>query len=280
MSTLGQAIIARSISGTRIPDQHGNLWQYHSRSDGHSKIACWAIMFDLLQACPLLRQQVANGKVAFGINHRMQNFKLNKNKNLDLVLSGKADASLTVFADFVDTWGIILTDDERGILHGLPVLRKSSVSNVFLALEAKACMTEHIKAIPRLNDELTSSFQTIHGDTGGAIAAAFVMINSAESFISPDRHRKRIKAGKYQPTLHKQPHAAQRVIEAMMKIQRRSDPSDQGFDALAISMVACRNDHSPVEIDETANATVPAIATYDAFIGRLSHLYSTKYTAI
>jgi hypothetical protein len=276
----GESIIARSISAARIKDRHGNVWQYHSRSDRHSKIACWAILFDLLQICPLLRQHIAADKVAFGVNHRMRDFKQNKKKNLDLVLSGRRDESDATFAGYAEKWGIILNAGESQILASLPVLRKASVASVFMALEAKACMTEHIKAIPRLNDELSSSFQTIHGDTGNAVAGAFVMINCADTFISSDRHAKKIRAGKYIITTHKQPHVADRVVEAMMKIPRRSDASGQGFDAMGITMVRCRNDGSDVEIDVAANSKVPEIAKYSNLIERLGHLYATKYSGI
>lgn len=276
----GEAIIARSISAARIKDRHGNTWQYHSRSDRHSKIACWAIMFDLLQACPLLRQHVSAGKVAFGVNHQMRDFRQNKKKDLDLVLAGKRDESDTTFGEFARKWGVVLNSEESQILAALPVLRSASVATVFLALEAKACMTEHIKAIPRLNDELSSSFQTIHGDTGSAIAGAFVMINCAGTFISSDRHPKRIRAGKFTVTPHRQPHVAERVVDAIMKIPRRSDATGNGFDAVGIAMMRCANDGSEVEVDAVANAKVPEIATYPNLIERLSHLYATKYGAI
>ncbi len=74
----GLEIIARSMSlatsgspGGR-PYQHGNAWQYHPCSDRHSKIACWALMFDLLCESEPLRAHIAAGKVAIGINHEMR----------------------------------------------------------------------------------------------------------------------------------------------------------------------------------------------------------------
>ena len=47
----GPGILARSMSTPRITDKFGNAWQYHSRSDQHSKVACWALLFDLLHQC-------------------------------------------------------------------------------------------------------------------------------------------------------------------------------------------------------------------------------------
>lgn len=45
-------------------------WQYHPRSDHHSKAVCWAILFDLLQASSLMREHARDGLIAFGINHK------------------------------------------------------------------------------------------------------------------------------------------------------------------------------------------------------------------
>src|SRR5205085_2044407 len=98
---LGESILVRSISATRIKDTLGNVWQYHSRSDRHSKVACWVVLFDLLQTCPLLCEHVAAGKVVFGINHEMRDYKQNRKKNLDLVLCTHRDTSSELtFADY------------------------------------------------------------------------------------------------------------------------------------------------------------------------------------
>jgi hypothetical protein len=46
------------------PDRHGNLWQYHSRGDRHSKVACWGILLDLMASCPPLVEQFRSVKPA------------------------------------------------------------------------------------------------------------------------------------------------------------------------------------------------------------------------
>lgn len=276
----GEKIIVRSLNVAAVRDAHGNAWQYHSRSDRHSKIACWAIMFDLLGACPLLREHVTAGKVAFGINHELRDFKQDRKKNLDLVLSTQHDAKLMTFADYGRHCGVVLDGAEADALAALPVLRRASVSNVLVALEAKACMTEHQKAQPRLHDELASSHQTIHGDTGGAIAAGFVMINCADSFVSPDRNRKRVRNGKFVVNPHKQPAAAMNALNSVMKLPRRSEDRGDGFDAFGITMIRCANDGSPVAIDVQATAEIQISYRYDALIKRIAHLYGTRYPAI
>ena len=216
----------------------------------------------------------------FGINHELRDFKQNRKKNLDLVLCTGRDQVVATFEEYGERNGIVLKGDEKRTLATLPVLHRASVSNVLVALEAKACMTEHIKALPRLHDELSSSHQTIHGDTGGAIAAGYVMVNCADSFVSPDRNRKKIRSGRCEKNNHKQPEAATRTLEALLKLPRRSSNNEQGFDAFGISMVKCSNDGSHVAVDEAMNAKVPSIISYVSFIQRLAHLYATKFQGI
>ena len=50
----GPAILVSNMSVPRVRDNDGRLWQYHSRSDLHSKVACWGVLFDLLQQSALL----------------------------------------------------------------------------------------------------------------------------------------------------------------------------------------------------------------------------------
>ena len=65
-----------------------------------------------------------------------------------------------------------------------------------------------------------------------------------------------------------------------MELPRRSDERGQGFDALGVTMIHCRNDGSPVTIDAKMNEHVASIARYDALVQRLAHLYATKFPAI
>lgn len=281
MSVSGEAIIARSIDAMRVKDQHGNRWQYHSRSDRHSKIACWAVLFDVLRSCELLREHTAAKKVGFGINHELRDFRQNRKKNLDLVLSRSgAPVPKRTFAEYGRQIGVVLDAAETTALTKLPVLEAAIVSNVLVALEAKACMTEHQKAQPRLFDELASSFQTVHGDTNSAIAAAFVMINCAESFTSPDRNRRKVRGGRFVVNSHKQPSAANGSLAKVLQLPRRSDDRETGFDALGITMVDCANDGSPVKVNVTMNAQVDKIVTYTSLILRICHLYSTKFQGL
>jgi hypothetical protein len=156
-------ILVRTLSRPTPMGPSKSPWQYHSRSDRHSKIACWGVLFDLLQTSALLRAHVADGKVVFGVNHVMRDFVNNKKKALDLVLCrpGEAEGSPkrrpATLEALAERWGISLTGDQLAKMSSLPLISEGPVGAVLVALEAKATMTEHSKAGPRLYDELNSS---------------------------------------------------------------------------------------------------------------------------
>lgn len=279
----GPDIVARTMTKTAIEDEHGNSWQYHSRSDRHSKAACWAILFDLLGHSKLLRKHVAQGQVVFGVNHEMGDFKHNRRKKLDLVLcepitSAGPRRKAKTFESLAENYGIDLSPDEASTLAGLPHLIEGEPGAVRLALEAKACMTAHVKALPRLYDELNSSHLTVHAATDLAIAAGFVMINLATEFISPDRNRHSFDQMSPRVSNHKQPTDCQRVVDKIHQIPRRTSQGDQGFDALAIVVMKCKNDGSPVRLVERPPAPpVGDIFHYEQMILRVGQMYDFRF---
>lgn len=265
----------------RPPDEFGHVWQYHPQSDAHSKIACWGIMVDLLDHCSLLAQHVRDSKVGFGINHRMRDFRLNRKKNLDLVVCRPGgpfgERSLD---DLADKYGISLAEAEEAVLRRIPEIRECSVGTTLIALEAKACMTEHLKALPRLYDELSSSFQTVLGDTNNAIAAAFVTINLSPTFISPGRNK--VPGAELEITHTEQPRVSQRTLDKVKELPRRSNPEEVGFDAIGVVLVSCANDGSePLLCADFGDGTgVDEAFTYPQMIRRISHIYSTRFRSI
>jgi hypothetical protein len=277
----GPEILVRTLTKTTRADRFGNLWQYLSRSDHHSKVACWGIVFDLLQVSPLLKRHVRDGRVYFGINHEMRDFVHDRKKNLDLVLCTAASAGDTGVAQTLGSlakdYGIVLTEAEKAELAGLPELRRAPVGGVLMALEAKACMTAHQRALPRLYDELNSSHLTVHGASDQAIAAGFVMVNVASRYLSPDLNKKN-RAADPQWSVHDQPRDAGLAVDKVRQLPKRSKPGDTGYDALAIVVVDCANDGSPVRLFTAP----PAPATGDIFhyasmIDRLGHVYATRF---
>jgi hypothetical protein len=274
----GPAILVRTLSSTNVLDRYGNAWQYHSRSDHHSKIACWGVIFDMLASTPLLRRHVEAGAVYFGINHEMRDFVHDRKKNLDLVLCtpGGPKTSETLQSIATD-YKLKLTQGERTQLERCPRLARAPVGSVLLALEAKACMTAHQRALPRLYDELNSSHLTVHGASDQAIAVAFTMVNVADNYLSPDLNKKN-RSSDPEWSQHRQPRDAQLAIDKIGQLPRRSKVGDVGYDAISIVVINMANDESVVKLIEGPPAP-PAgdIYNYESMIARLSSIYATRF---
>lgn len=283
-------ILARTMSKPRqLKPSHPCPWQYHPRSDHHSKVACWGILFDLLSASDLLREHAASRKIAFGINHKMVDHTNNRPKNLDLVLcrpdigalAPRRTSKAQTFAGLADRFGLELTVDDRELLESLPPLIRQPVGSVLMALEAKAAMTEFGKARPRLYDELASSHLVVHGDTDSAIAVGFAMINGSDQFISPTKNPCIAWGAPMITSKHSQPEQLQKTIEKVRSLPRRSAGGVPGFDAIAAVAVRCINDgKTPVTIiSDPAEGAVPPqdVLHYGTMINRVVGIYQGRF---
>jgi hypothetical protein len=284
----GPEIIVSSLSVAEIRDQSGHRWQYNSRSDNHSKIACWAVLFDLLQASGALRQQAADGTVSFGINETLRDWRTNREKNLDLVLARPSSEPWArsrgpyTFSSLPERWGIALSDDQRQALTELPDIEEAEVGALLVALEAKATMTAHVRALPRLFDELTSSHATVHGSSNNALSVGLAMVNHAPEFVSSDLNKGLGPDGVPDVVnTHRQPADAERVIGKLHEIARRSRPGEEGFDALGIVVIEFRNDGSPATLVTDPPAPPPGdLYSYTSTITRIAHEYDARFAHI
>lgn len=279
----GPEILVASMS---VPQPRGpskELWQYHSRSDLHSKVACWGVFFDLLRTSALLGEHARAGKVIFGVNFEMRDFATGRKKNLDLVIarpSGVDASGKRTLADLADQWGIVLNSPQEAELAQLPLITEGALagSGVLVALEAKAAMTAHSKARPRLYDELNSSHLTVHGASNQALAVGLVMVNESESFISPERQP---SSSRDVISQHLQPGDAERIIRKVEEIPRRASPAHHGFDGLGIVVVRAANDGTPVQL--VARLPAPQsgeVFYYDDMLSRVANEYDTRFAAI
>lgn len=281
----GTRLLARTLSTpARLDPKLHNAWQYQPRSDHHSKVPCWGILFDLLLTSRLLIEHFRAGRVGFGVNHEMRDFRTGRKKKLDLVICtpGTTATKQRTPLDLRDRaaeWEVALDPEAQKALSELPPIRECVVGEVHFALEAKACMTAHRKARPRLYDELSSSHQTIHGCSPNAIAAGFVMVNVADEFISPDKNKWSLAEKPADVSKHRQPDDAISVIEKVREIPRRSSTQEIGFDALGVVAVRLRNDgKTPFEIVSGSPAVDPGdVLHYDSMIRRAAKLYESRF---
>ncbi len=170
----------------------------------------------------------------------------------------------------------MLDGAERASLDALPELPEQRVGSVLMALEAKACMTKHVGSGPRLYDELNSSHLTVHGAADQAIAVAFVMINGATSFVSPDSNRRSLGPG-HSPakvTPLKQPASTDFVLAKVGELPTRTRPGHEGYDAIGIVVVECANDRSTVRIVRSPPAPAPNdLFSYESMVRRVVNQY-------
>jgi hypothetical protein len=284
----GPEIIINSLSVATIRDRSGRVWQYNSRSDNHSKIACWAAYFDLLRASETLARHVELGKVVFGINEQLRDWRTNRPKNLDLVIARPSESGWnrsrkpSSFSALAKQWGVVLDDEQQRALASLPDTLEGEVGALLIALEAKATMTAHVRALPRLFDELTSSHATVHGASNNALAVGLVLVNIAERFVSSDLNRGLgPDSDPVEFSRHKQPADAVRTVSKLEEIARRSRPGEEGFDALGIVVIDFANDGSPAKLVTTPPAPPTGdLYSYASTITRIAHEYDARFSHI
>jgi len=249
---LGPSILAQTMSVPTAKGRSGVAWQYHSRSDSHSKAACWSVLFDLLEECDVFRRHATDGKIGFAINHVMVG-KIPK--TLDLVVcrvpTRRRDGRRRTFREVGKEFGIVLDHPAASRVDALPVLleeQRNDVSEVLIALEAKACMTEHSKSLPRLFAEILATGFLAKQAVRDCLTVAYAVVNAANTFITPSSGRE---------NAHNQPHDAQMVVEMLGSAIPTANEQHFGFDAIGATVIDCRNDGSDVKLVETAPAPSP-----------------------
>jgi hypothetical protein len=232
-----------------------------------------------------MQAHARQGKIVIGVNHEMRDFATGRKKVLDLVVarpSQEAQPDTHTLRELVTRYGIQLTEDEAATLRALPDIPIAPVGAVLVALEAKACMTAHVKSLPRLYDELNSSHLCVHGASRQALAIAYVQVNSSTEFVSPVINSPRLAAGlPVETTVHNQPADAERVLQKVAEIPRRSSHSEHGFDAIGVTVLELRNDGSPVRLVGEPPAPKPGAAFhYESMIVRMANEYDTTFSHI
>ena len=241
----GPQILARTMSQASTRGSSPRAWQYHSRSDSHSKVACWTVMFDLMLECDVVRAAVTSGRIGFGINHVMVG---PINKTLDLVVMvtppSREGKSRRTFKELAKSFGILLDADDMCALNDLPDFfedRADDVSEVAIALEAKACMTEHTKSLPRLHAEILATGYLAKLASPRCISVSSSLVNAASTFLSP--------GGNGKLNSHSQPEDAQRVVQMIGRaVPTARDSAQFGYDVVGVSVIDCRNDGSRVTV--------------------------------
>lgn len=214
-------------------------WTYNPRSDRHSVIKCVGMLFDLVRASPRLAGQLHRREMVFGINSRVGD------KDLDLVIGTPgvwtASKRPRTLSDIVRQNDIELNPGELGALC------EGVIQKPLLAVEAKAIMTDHAGAMPRVSDELERFRSRIQDE---ALTIGLILVNAARRFVSPGRngfdpHRQHKKVNN-----HRQPRTNKRVISMVSGLPRRNGVGGPGFDGLGMVFIHCQNDGTPVTLQQ------------------------------
>lgn len=230
------------------------VFRYHPRSDEHSKVLCRLVLDDLLQACPALQKHALSREVVGGTNskHRFANGKI---KTLDLALGQPPD-------------GFVASTDPAPVLS-------APIGKLRVACEAKQCMTEHGKTVPRLFDELSSAHEIVHQGDTGAIAAGIVVVNIAPSYASPTRQT--TKRGPLVVTVHRQPAVTESMIAHLRGLKMRDTVGETGFDALSIIVINCDNTGPCTLHTDSPAPQIGERDHYSSFVDRISRAYENCY---
>jgi hypothetical protein len=232
--------------------KYGWVYRYHSRSDAHSIALCGFVLADFLTACPTLYRHALADAIVYGINAR-HTFPNGKRKTLDLAIG-----SAKVVHDTPRFGNTIHTGD---------------IDRVLIACEAKTVMTEHGKSQPRVFDELGSSHEIVHQGDRKAIAAGITVVNIASTFVSPLRQ----KSKKLHISQHKQPHAAERMVNHLRGLPIRESDDETGFDAYATIVVDCDNQGPTMLWTKPPAPQLGDADHYETFIEKTSRLYTDRF---
>jgi hypothetical protein len=151
----------------------------------------------------------------------------------------------------VDEYEIVLDKGDRARLKALPTVEEdlpNDIAEVSIAMEAKACMTEHIKSLPRLHAEVLATGYLAKRAVPDCISVSYSMVNAADTFRTPSGDGK-------QTNVHSQPDDARRVVEMLATAIPQVQAGERfGYDVIGVTVIECRNDGSPVTLVTTPPA--------------------------
>lgn len=283
---IGPEIIRATMSAEREygTGENMRIWQYHSRSDYHSKVAAVALMIDLLQESPELREHVDAGMVGFDVNPKMRD-STNREKTLDMRF-GRIDDAIPrrrarTLERLVEDYEMELTDEQWAIVRSLPAVKEAYSKQELVVLENKACMTAFSKAAPRLRNELEGAVAAVNATDKRAVAGGLVLVNAADTFVSPVfRDNGYAEKEQRRPSHHMQPEDAQRAVQKLQNIRTRTSTDELGFDALGVLVLDAKNDGSTWTLVEDPRFGAPQprdVWHYTKVVQKMAKLYRDRF---
>lgn len=222
---------------------------YNPRSDKHSNVLAKLVVRDLLGFCQPMLEKAKTGKLVYQLNQTLY--------------TGTAD------------WNVDLVLGEPPLGAGSELeacgIARTAPSTIQIALEIKAVMTEHRKAIKNRKRDFEAHHDHVHRYSNRAIAAGLLLINGAASFRSPLRPA---------PTSHKNPEKlVEHCIRELRAVSTRSNMNGTGLEAKGALVVDFDNQNLS-KASYISRGSAPAVGDplhYDAFLQRICGSYQERF---
>lgn len=224
---------------------------YHSRSDKHSKALSEAIVEHLMAYCPAISEEALAGRLVFQHNHDLTYG--HATWNTDLAIGPPPPGPLPMS-----------TREVAGMIRATP-------ATVRIAVEAKAVMTEHRKAIKNRKRDLEAHHAHVHDYDPSTIAAGIMAINASPTFQSPLRMGLTEHRNVMSIVAH--------CINEVNNITMSGGTHAAGLDAKCALVVILDNVYHPMTSYLPADpAPRPGSPIHwDAFIQRICNLYRSRF---
>jgi hypothetical protein len=190
---------------------------YHPRTSKHSDSQSFVIVRDLLDSCALLRERASRGELVAKLRHHQQ--VGHADWVIDIALGSPAGSARP-------------PDPGEAIRWTEPAL-------IQVAVELKSIWTEHGKARRNRLRDFNSFHGYAHDYHPKTIAAAFLVVNAAEFFVSPLNLRR----AKGAVTWHRRPSKSapqlvKETIDLFRSIHLRNNENDfPGLEGLGVVVV-------------------------------------------
>lgn len=239
---------------------------YHPRTSKHSDFQSLIIIRDLVAQCPLIGKRAASGEIVAHLRHHQQ--------------VGHADWVIDIAISTCA--GAPVKPDGGAIRMAPPVM-------IQIAIELKSIFTEHGKARRNRLRDFNSFHGYAHQYDPKIVAAAFLVVNSAERFWSPLREEDDI-------TVHTKSGASARqfaakTVDIFRSIHLRNSITDPpGMEAVGVVVVehdnlaihpnaaAYQSQHRPSSIAPTPpGVPVGDPLHYESIIQRICNAYTQRF---
>jgi hypothetical protein len=209
---------------------------------------CDFLLRDLCANCPGLDSMANAGEIVYQTNYTV-NKGTRSEWNIDLVMGPGASKS---------------------ILPGTSIA-KADPSEIWIAVDAKAIMTEHGKARRNRQRDLNSMGEILRRKNPVPVTGAYVVINMADSFRSPLRNK---------ITQHKNiERIVTETVSLMMEVLKNGEAGRPGLDAVGITVIDYTNTEGSecrlVEGPPAPDSISPL--HYDRFISALCAEFSQRF---